>query len=99
MKTTYRILGVLLITAFASCNQSNSEGQTTPEGTTVTNRVNSDMEQHRAPAGTDSIVSPGNNASDFKTDNGQGTNTDANMQNQGSTHGKSTTSGDNGTGN
>ncbi len=100
MKTITTILGAALLTSLTACNQSqNSGGQTTPEGTTVTNRVNSDMEQHRSPSGVDSTVSPGSNAYDLNTDNSGATGIDDNMRNQDDTHGRSTLSGDNGSGN
>ncbi|HEY0047223.1 MAG TPA: hypothetical protein VGB44_10970 [Flavobacterium sp.] len=91
---------IFVFTLFA-CNQTNNNsGQTTPQGTVQTNRMNSDMEDQRAPAEVDSVTSPGSNAYDLKTRNSgsTGTTTDQNMQNQQGTHGRSTTSGDNGTG-
>ena len=64
---------MLVIAGLAlSCNQSNNEGQITPEGTTVTNNVNSDMEKTRKPADVDTITSPGSNSADF---NGRGNGT------------------------
>ena len=63
-------ISMLVIAGLAmACNQSNSEGQVTPEGTTVTNTVNSDMEELRKPADVDTITSPGSNSADF---NGRG---------------------------
>ena len=64
------------IVSLTACNNMNRNGEnTTAEGTTTTNAVNSDMEEHRTPAGTDTIASPGSNSMDLK-DN-------ANISNQG----------------
>jgi predicted small secreted protein len=62
-------IGFLGISAMllASCNNMNRAGENvTPEGTTTTNAVNSNMENNRTPAGTDTLMSPGSNAMDLK---------------------------------
>ncbi len=65
MKIVNKLL-IITVAAFAiSCNNSNNAGQTTPEGTTVTNTVNSDMETTRKSADVDTITSPGSNSTDI----------------------------------
>ncbi len=94
MKTTFKIMLLAIATASISCNDKNSSGNTTAEGTEVY-----DQRPHQNDASqsgnTDSIMSPGSNAGDIKAGN---TGTDANMQNQSNTHGYDTQRGDNGTG-
>ena len=101
MKKLRNSICLLSAFTFIACNQTNNNsGQTTPEGTTQTSRLNSDLEDNRTSGETDTMVSPGSNAYDLKTNNmgSTGNTADENMQNQQSTHGRSTQSGDNGSG-
>lgn len=88
MRNLIVLSSLFIAISFTSCNKSNSEGQITPEGTRVTNTVNSDMEKHRKPADVDTITSPGSNSSDFNgrgnNNNGSGSSTDNGNSNSGS---------------
>jgi len=70
MKTIHpqKLLFLLFAAAAVSCTNQNKNGQNmSPEGTTQTNRVNSEMENQRTPADVDTVTSPGSNALDLKT--------------------------------
>ena len=98
-KLSYAVCALVL--TLIACNQTNNNsGQTSPEGTTQTNRSNAEMEDNRTAAEVDSVSSPGSNSYDLNTTNSgsTGTTTDKNMQGQQDTHGRSTQSGDNGSG-
>ena len=60
-------LYLLIILLLSCCTHMNKNGETTtPEGTTVTNNVNSDMETHRTAADVDSVRSPGSNSQNIE---------------------------------
>lgn len=66
------IFCALLILAMASCTNNNRSGSNmSEEGTTQSNRVNAEMEEHRTPSDIDTIVSPGSNALDHKNRDGE----------------------------
>ena len=67
MKTPFKLLAIAMASLAIGCNNMSRNGENaTPEGTTTTNAVNSDMEQHRTGAGTDTVASPGSNSMDLK---------------------------------
>jgi len=56
-----------LALALTGCNNMNKNGEsTTAEGTTVSDRTNSDMEDNRTGATTDTVRSPGSNSEDIE---------------------------------
>lgn len=98
MKTKIKVAAIFAGLSLLSCNQSqNAAPQTTPEGTTVTNRVNSDMEPHRTSADVDTIASPGSNSYDLNSTNSGATGQDG-MDTQAGTGGQGSQPADNGTG-
>jgi uncharacterized lipoprotein NlpE involved in copper resistance len=60
-------LSILMILTLAGCNNMNKNGEsTTSEGTTVNDRNNSDMEDNRTGATTDTVRSPGSNSENIE---------------------------------
>lgn len=67
MKASTTLLAVFSMLAFACTNNNRTDSNTSSEGTIQTNRVNSDMDDNRTAADIDTIVSPGSNALDKRS--------------------------------
>ncbi len=67
------ITAALLMFVTVACTNNNRTGSNmSEEGTTQTNRVNSEMEDNRTPSDVDTILSPGSNALDHKNRDADG---------------------------